>query len=103
MATTVLLLGRTEIVLDDVRAGLQVDADVELRAGTTLDDVRVAFDEGPVDVVCVGAGLDLATRLDIVRHIFTFSESTTVHMKDRKSGPAGMLPFVNAVLGGLVG
>ncbi len=103
MATTVLLLGRTEIVLDDVRTRIQVDADVELRAGTTLDDVRAAFAEGPVDIVIMGAGLDLATRLDIVRHVFTFSEATSVHMKDRTSGPAAMLPFVNAVLGGLVG
>ncbi len=79
------------------------DADVELRAGTTLDDVRAAFEKGPVDIVIMGAGLDLATRLDIVPHVFTFSESTTVHMKDRTSGPAGMIPFVNAILGGLVG
>ncbi len=64
MATTVLLLGRTEIVLDDVRTRIQVDADVELRAGTTLDDVRAAFAEGPVDIVIMGAGLDSTWRRD---------------------------------------
>jgi len=49
----------------------------------------------------MGAGIDLETRLQIVREIFQLSETTTVHMKDRLSGPDGFLPFVRAVLRGL--
>lgn len=45
----------------------------------------------------------MEVRLEIVKYIFTVSTSTTVHMKDRNSGPQGMLPFVNGVLEGLVG
>ena len=97
---TVLLLGRTGIVLDDVRPHVDAD-DVELFAGTSLDDVRRIFAAQPVDVVIMGAGIDLDTRLEIIRYIFTASTSTTVHMKDWDSGPQGMLPFVNAVLKGL--
>jgi hypothetical protein len=50
----------------------------------------------------MGAGLDLEVRLQIVQHIFTSSNSTSVHMKDRASGQKRMLPFVNGILEGLV-
>ena len=101
MSNNVLLPGRTCIVLDDVEAGLDV-RDVSLFAGTSLDDVVTAMSEQPIHHVIMGAGIDLDTRLAIVRHIFETSTSTTVHMKDRDSGPAGMLPFVNGLLTGLV-
>lgn len=102
VARTVLLLGRTPIVLDGIRAGIDTD-DVRLLAGTGLDDVRRAFADEHVDVVIMGAGIDLDTRLEIVRHVFESSTGTTVHMKDRDSGPAGMLPFVRGILRGAGG
>ncbi|MET9388359.1 hypothetical protein ABZY09_47220 [Streptomyces sp. NPDC002928] len=49
----------------------------------------------------MGAGLDLDIRLKIIREIYESSDSTTVRMKDRASGPEGLLPFIQAVLGGL--
>ena len=99
MGKTVLLLGRKGIVLDDVRRELS-SQDVTLLGGTSLDDVRTAFAGRSVDVVIMGAGIDLETRLEVVRHIFTVSNSTTVHMKDFDSGPSGMLPFVDGILRG---
>ncbi len=100
MPTNVLLLGRTGIVLDDVEAHLDVH-DIDLFAGTNLNDVQATMAAEPIDHVIMGAGIDLDTRLAIIRHIFDTSTSTTVHMKDRDSGPAGMIPFVNAILTGL--
>lgn len=100
MANNVLLLGRTGIVLDDVEAGLDT-RDVSLFAGTSLDDVVTAMSDQPIHHVIMGAGIDLDARLAIVRHIFDTSNSTTVHMKDRDSGPAGMRPFVTGILTGL--
>jgi len=97
MNKNVLLVGRKRIVLDDVRKGLAVQ-DVTLFSGTTLDDVRKVLDEHSIDMVIMGAGIDLEIRLQIVRHIFEASNSTTVHMKDSDSGPQGFLPFVNGVL-----
>ncbi len=97
--TTVLLLGRTGFVLEDVMAGMTVDVRVLL--GTDLADVHAAYADGPVDHVVMGAGIELETRLAIVEAIFRASDATTVHMKDRASGPAGMMPFVNAILTGL--
>lgn len=100
MTKGALLLGRTAIVVEDAQeqAGLP---DIELLAGTGIDDVRSALAEGSVDHVIMGAGLDLETRLDIVREVFASSERTTVHMKDHGSGPEGFLPFVRSVLSGL--
>jgi hypothetical protein len=53
------------------------------------------------NILLMGAGIDLETRLEIVREIFLLSETTTVHMKDVASGPEGFLPFVRSILSGL--
>jgi hypothetical protein len=97
---TVLLLGLTGVVVEDVREQLQMP-DVQLLGGTSIDDVRSAFRRVAVDHVVMGAGIDLEARLDIVREIFQASDATTVHLKDRVSGKLGFLPFVRSVLRGL--
>jgi hypothetical protein len=100
MTTHVLLLGRTPFDPLAVETEISVSG-VELAYGTSLGDVEAAFSRGPVDVVIMGAGIPLADRLDIVEHVFASSDSTSVHMKDRASGPRGMMPFINQVLSGL--
>jgi hypothetical protein len=100
MRKTVLLLGRTGVVVDDVQRQPDL-ADIQLLGGAGLDDVRTAFAGANVDHVIMGAGIDLETRLQIVREIFQLSDKTTVHLKDRVSGPEGFLPFVRAVLRGV--
>jgi hypothetical protein len=99
MTRTVLLLGRTAIVVDDARQRVGIP-DLHLLVGTGIEDVRSALSEGSVDHVITGAGIDLETRLEIVREIFLASETTTVHMKDHRSGPEAFLPFVRSVLVG---
>jgi hypothetical protein len=98
---SILLLGRLGLNVENVRKNLSV-RDVELLAGTNLKEVKTAFDESTIDIVIMGAGIDLNDRIAIVRYVFETSSSTTVHMKDRQSGPAGMLPFVDNVLKGLI-
>lgn len=100
MVTNVLLLGRTRIDLvaaAAVLAPLQVD----LHGGTGLDDVREVMSRVQVDVVVIGGGLPIEDRLAIVRHVYSVSDTTSVHLKDVASGPRGFLPFVRAVLRGL--
>jgi len=92
MSKTVLLLGRTGVVLDDVRDRLDIQ-DVNLYAGTNLDDVSRVFEAQPIDMVIMGAGIEIAARLQIIEHIFTASTSTTVHMKDWDSGPQRHAPL----------
>jgi hypothetical protein len=96
----VLLLGLTGVVVEDVRRTLHVP-DVELLGGTGIEDVRSAFAAGAVDHVIMGAGIDLDTRLEIIRRIFETSDTTTVHLKDRISGKQGFPVFVTSVLRGL--
>ncbi len=102
MAKNVLLLGRSAIVPDDVKAHLDV-TDVRLFSDTSLDDVRDLFGREPIHRVIMGAGPALDLRLQIVEHIFQASSSTTVHLKDSDSGAQGMLPFVKGIIKGLAG
>ena len=95
-----LLLGRKGIIVDDVKDKLDA-TDISLFGGTSLQDVKDAFNRQDINIVIMGAGIDINDRLDIISYIFETSNSTTVHMKDWDSGPAGMLPFVNGVLNGL--
>ncbi len=101
MRPRVMLLGRTPFDPDQVQAALDARLDVDIVTGTSLEDVRSAFDDSIVDVVIMGAGIPLADRLAVIDHIYTVSDATTVHMKDRASGMGGMMPFVNQVLAGL--
>ena len=94
-----LSLGGAGVISDAKR--LSTDADVELFGGSSLEDARAAFARTKIDHVIVGAGIDLETRLEIVREIFQLSTETTVHLKDRISGKEGFLPFIEAVLDGL--
>ena len=99
-AKNVLLLGLTGVVVEDAQRQLSM-ADVQLLVGTGMDDLRVTFAQVDIDHVIMGAGLELETRLDIVREIFRSSDRTTVHMKDHASGKEAFLPFVRSVLRGL--
>ncbi|MGZ3666166.1 MAG: hypothetical protein ACXVDA_16985 [Ktedonobacterales bacterium] len=100
MTKYILLLGRTSIVVENVQHQLQMP-DIQLFGGTGLDDVWSLFARTSIDHVIIGGGLELETRLEIVREIFRLSDTTTVHMKDVASGPEGFLPFVRSVLRGL--
>ena len=101
-AKTVLILGRRHSVVDAAEHQLEADLPgVDLLEGISIDDVRAAFAQEKIDHVIMGAGIDLEDRLQIIREIFQTSDTTSVHMKDRASGPQGFLPFIQAVLRGL--
>ena len=101
MPKTILLLGRKGIVVEDAKSKIDMP-ELIILGGTCLEDVRKAFaNNARIDHVFSGAGIDLDARLEIVREIFTLSETTTVHLKDGGSGPQGFLPFVKGVLSGL--
>ncbi|MCJ1460451.1 hypothetical protein MMC28_010833 [Mycoblastus sanguinarius] len=100
MAVKILLLGRKGIVVDDAKSRLN-DLDLEIYAGTRIDDVRTTFSShADVRHVFMSAGIDLETRLEIVREVFRLSDSTTVHMKDTTAGPQGFVPFIKAMFDG---
>lgn len=96
----VLLLGRTGVDIEEMHQLLRMPH-LQLFGGTGLEDARRVLAQTGIDHVIMGAGLDLETRLEIIREIFSTSETTTVHMKDRATAKQGMVPFVRSVLGGL--
>jgi hypothetical protein len=81
-----------------------ISREVRLFAASNLQEVKLVFADtaSEIDIVIMGAGIDLEDRLDIVRYIFTRSDVTSVHMKDYSTGPQGFVPFINSVLKGLL-
>jgi len=78
---------------------------VEYFAAPDLKTVQQIFetDNNSIDIVIMGAGIELEKRLDVVRYVFSTSNTTSVHMKDWETGPEGFVPFINKVLSGLLG
>lgn len=99
MIKTILLVGRTPNVIDDIISRVQLP-EIRLIGGGTIDDVRDAFASHSIDHVILGGGIDLERRIEIIREIFHLSSSTTVHMNS-PSGPESFLPFVQSVLNGI--
>ena len=79
--------------------------DVQYFAAPDLKTVQEIFEKNnnAIDIVIMGAGIGLEKRLEVVRHVFNVSNTTSVHMKDRETGPQGFVPFINRVLSGLLG
>src|ERR1700741_3129272 len=77
----------------------------EYFAAPDLKTVQQIFetDNNSIDIVIMGAGIELEKRLDVVRYVFSTSNTTSVHMKDWETGPEGFVPFINKVLSGLLG
>lgn len=99
--TTVLLVGLRPIVVEEARQHIDRD-DVAVHVAFSLSEVRAAFATTRFDHVVMGGGLPLDERLAVARAVFELSESTSVHMKDRATGPEGYLPFVRRVVRGLL-
>ena len=77
---------------------------VEYYAASNVAEAQQAFEKNKnaIDIVIMGAGIELENRLEIVRYVFKTSNTTSVHMKDWASGPEGFVPFINDVLTGLM-
>ena len=78
--------------------------DAQYFAAPDLKTAQLVFEKNnnAIDIVIMGAGIELEKRLEIVRYVFTTSNTTTVHMKDWETGPEGFVPFINRVLSGLL-
>ncbi|MBB4859120.1 hypothetical protein HNO88_002446 [Novosphingobium chloroacetimidivorans] len=96
-ALHVLIVGRLLDVVDDTCTRVQREG-VVIHPATTLDEVRSVLALKPIDIMIVGAGIELSERLAIARAAFEQSESITVHLKDKASGQAGFVPFVERLL-----
>jgi len=78
--------------------------DAQYFAAPDLKAAQQIFEKNnnAIDIVIMGAGIELEKRLEIVRYVLTTSMATTVHMKDWETGPKSFVPFINRVLSGLL-
>lgn len=98
---SVLLMGRPGVILDDIKNRLTVH-DVTVFSGSTLQEAIDVLENHAIEMVIMGAKLDLDVRLDIIRHVYRVSRTTSVHLKDVASGGEGMFAFVDWLVSGLV-
>jgi hypothetical protein len=109
MSKKILLLGVLDSVLADAQQQVARPG-LEFFRGTSLEDVRATLARTDIDHAIMGGKLPLETRLEMAREIFQSSDTTSVHMKEQSNmhlpdpspGPQGFLPFVQAVLRGLL-
>ena len=96
----ILLVGKQ---LTEVPPGLNIK-NVQYFAAPDLDTAQQVFErnDNAIDIVIMGAGIELEKRLEVARYVFNSSNTTTVHMKDPETGPQGFAPFINSVLSGLL-
>jgi hypothetical protein len=93
----VLIVGRLLDIVDDTRSRVRAER-VTLHGATSLDEVRTTLALKPIDMMVVGAGIELSERLAIARAAFEQSETITVHLKDKASGQAGLAAFVERAI-----
>jgi hypothetical protein len=102
MSTKIFLLGFSQSVLADVQQQVARPG-LEFFRGTNLEDMRAVLARTDIDHAIMGAKLPLETRLEMVRAIFEASDRASVHMRPQSGpGPEGFLPFVQAVLRGVI-
>jgi hypothetical protein len=100
MTKDVLLLGVKDDLINDFSEETGMSG-YRLFTGTGLEEARSVMAEISIDHVIIGGGIDLSTGLEIIQHVFHSSDRTTVHLKDKISGPDGFVPFARSVLCGL--
>ncbi|TLP69428.1 hypothetical protein FEE96_02475 [Parasedimentitalea maritima] len=98
MYPVVLLIGRLPHVIGNV--ALQLDhLPIEwLGAHDHAEVVRQLENEPRIACVIMGAGLDDDIRGDLIGIIASLRPDVCIHLKDRTSGPDGLVPFVERVV-----
>lgn len=100
MEPVVLLVGRLPHVIGDVARELE---DLPIRwlgAHDHGEVVRQLDTEPGISCVIMGAGLEDDIRGDLIGIIAEKRPDVCIHLKDRASGPEGMVPFVRQVVQG---
>ena len=102
MKPVVLLIGKLPHVIGNVARQLQHLPIEWLGAHDHPEVVRQLETEPNISCVIMGAGLDDQIRGDLIGVIATLRPDVCIHLKDRASGPDGLVPFVERVVAGNV-
>lgn len=98
MHPVVLLIGKLPHVIGNVAKELDHLPIRWLGAHDHAETVRQLDSEPGIACVIMGAGLDDQLRGDLVGLIATLRPDNCIHLKDRASGPEGLVPFVERVV-----
>lgn len=98
MHPVVLLIGRLPAVIGNVARQLDHLPIEWLGAHDHAEVVRQLENEPRIACVIMGAGLDDGIRGDLIGVIAMLRPDICIHLKDRTSGPEGLVPFVERVV-----
>ncbi len=98
MKPVVLLVGKLPHVIGDVARQLDHLPIQWLGAHDQPEVIHQLEAEPRIECVIIGGSLDDDTRGDIIALIATQRPDLCIHIKDRASGPDGMVPFVRSVV-----
>ena len=98
MKPVVLLIGRLPNVVADVAQQLAHLPIEWLGAHDKAEVIRQLEAEPRISCVVMGAGLDDSVRGDLIGVIASRRPDLCIHVKDRASGPAGLVPFAARVV-----
>lgn len=98
MKPVVLLVGRLPGVIGDVAKALENMPIRWLGAHDRAEVIQQLETEPGIACVVIGAGLDDSVRGDLVGVIASRRPDISIHMKDRASGPDGLLPFTRRIV-----
>lgn len=98
MKPVVLLVGRLPGVIGGVAEALE-DMPIRWLGAHNRAEVIQQLDTEP-GIVCVvmGAGLDNSIRGELIGVIAERRPDISIHLKDRASGPDGLLPFTRRIV-----
>jgi hypothetical protein len=100
MSKRILLLGFTDSILIEAQQQFTRPG-LEVFIGKSVEDVKSLLSQTTIDHVFVGGKVAVETHLEVAWEAIQANDATTVHIQDRL-GREGFLPFVQAVLRGLV-
>ncbi|GAB5437954.1 hypothetical protein [Falsiruegeria mediterranea] len=98
MKPVVLLIGRLPQVIGNVAQQLQHLPIEWLGAHDQAEVIHQLDAEPRITCVVMGAGLDDSVRGALIGVIANRRPDVSIHLKDRRSGPAGLVPFVERVV-----
>ena len=98
MKPVVLLIGKLPHVIGNVAEELDHLPIQWLGAHDHSEVVRQLETEPRISCVIMGAGLDDQIRGDLIGIIASLRPDVCIHLKDRASGPEGLVPFVERVV-----
>ncbi|WP_170762217.1 hypothetical protein [Ruegeria lacuscaerulensis] len=98
MKPVVLLIGKLPNVIGDVAQRLD-HMPIQWLGAHDQDEVRRQLEAEPrIACAIMGAGLDDKIRGEMVGIIAALRPDICIHLKDRASGPDGLVPFVERVV-----